>query len=108
MLFRKTMTAHSGPSSPLTSSFGFAFDRVKSLAATHPEWKQEQQFKAVLEGDPKTLLVGGEPAIRKLLAVSPEQVVGSMGKLKLEYRAGKLYCYVFRRLILLTIKKENQ
>jgi hypothetical protein len=40
--------------------------------------------------------------------VSPEQVVGSMGKLKLEYHAGKPYCYVSRRLILLTIKKENQ
>lgn len=147
---------------PIYFQFAFALDRIKALAARHPEWKQEQPFKAVLEGDQKTLLAGGEPAIMKLVAVShtgmttdefqnivqewmasarhprfkrpynelvyrpmqellaylrsngfktyivsgggvdfmrpwvekvygipPEQVVGSMGKLKLEYRAGK-------------------
>ena len=31
----------------------FAFDRVKALAPSHPEWKTTQPFKAVLEGDAK-------------------------------------------------------
>src|SRR5262245_5174948 len=55
---------------PIYFQFAFALDRVKALAVKHPEWKQEQPFKAVLEGDQKTLLAGGEPAIMKLLAVS--------------------------------------
>ena len=29
----------------------FAIDRVKSLADMHPEWRQTQPFKGVLEGD---------------------------------------------------------
>jgi len=33
----------------------FAIDRVKIMAEDHPEWKDEQPFKAVLENDMKTL-----------------------------------------------------
>jgi phosphoserine phosphatase len=33
----------------------FTFDRIKALAPQHPEWKDKQPFKAVLEGDMKTL-----------------------------------------------------
>ena len=29
---------------------GFALDRVKALAPQHPEWKDKEPFKAVLEG----------------------------------------------------------
>ena len=29
----------------------FAIDRVRALAPEHPEWKTQQPFKAVLEGD---------------------------------------------------------
>jgi len=35
----------------------FAFDRVKELTPQHPEWKVQQPFKAVLEGDMKTVHV---------------------------------------------------
>jgi hypothetical protein len=45
----------------------FALDRVKALAPLHPEWKQEQPFKAVLEGDLKTVLSGGEHALLELV-----------------------------------------
>jgi len=37
----------------------FAIDRVKTLAAAHPEWKEKQPFKAVLEGDRKSLAAAG-------------------------------------------------
>ena len=29
----------------------FAFDRVKALAPQHPDWKERQPFKAILEND---------------------------------------------------------
>lgn|ERR1039458_8142687 len=39
---------------PIYVQLAFAFDRVKVLAPLHPEWKETQPFKAVLEGDMKT------------------------------------------------------
>ena len=36
---------------PIYFQFAFALDRVKALAPQHPEWKDKQPFKAVLEGD---------------------------------------------------------
>ena len=38
----------------------FAFDRVRAIAPQHPEWKDMQPFKAVLENDRKALLASGE------------------------------------------------
>lgn len=40
---------------PMYFPQAFTFDRVKALAPQHPEWKEKQPFKAVLEGDTKTL-----------------------------------------------------
>ncbi len=48
----------------------FALDRVRALASEHPEWKQQQPFKAALEGDMKTLAAGGEHAILELVMAS--------------------------------------
>jgi haloacid dehalogenase-like hydrolase len=36
---------------PLYAQAMFALDRVRKLAPQHPEWRQQQPFKAVLEGD---------------------------------------------------------
>ena len=36
---------------PIYFQAAFAFDRVRALASDHPEWRQEQPFQAVLEGD---------------------------------------------------------
>ena len=55
---------------PIYTQLAFAFDRVKSLAPQHPEWKTEQPFKALLENDQKTLLASGEPGIMKIIAAS--------------------------------------
>jgi hypothetical protein len=52
---------------PMYFQLAFALDRVKALAPQHPEWKQEQPFKAVLEGDLKTVLSGGEHALLELV-----------------------------------------
>ena len=52
---------------PLYTQLVFALDRVKAEAASHPEWKDKQPFKAVLEGDMKTLLESGEKGLMELL-----------------------------------------
>ncbi len=52
---------------PMYFQLAFALDRVKVLAPLHPEWKQEQPFKAVLEGDMKTVMSGGEHTVLELI-----------------------------------------
>jgi len=44
---------------PIYTQVSFAFDRVKELAPQHPEWKTKQPFKALLEGDMKTVGASG-------------------------------------------------
>jgi phosphoserine phosphatase len=48
----------------------FAIDRVKALAGQHPEWKEKQPFKAVLENDMKALAESGKKGIAELLMAS--------------------------------------
>lgn len=45
----------------------FAIDRVKAMAADHPEWKNEQPFKAVLENDMEELTKQGEHGLLQLV-----------------------------------------
>lgn len=45
----------------------FAMDRVKALSARHPEWKERQPFKAVLDNDPKGLAASGEKGAMELV-----------------------------------------
>ncbi|MDR4505763.1 MAG: haloacid dehalogenase-like hydrolase [Candidatus Scalindua sp.] len=52
---------------PIYFQLAFALDRVKMLAPMHPEWKDKQPFKAVLEGDLKTVMAGGERAVLELV-----------------------------------------
>ena len=44
----------------------YIFDRIKSLAPEHPEWKTEEPFAAVLKGDYKAALAGGGEALLKM------------------------------------------
>jgi phosphoserine phosphatase len=41
----------------------FVFDRIKTLAPQHPEWKDKEPFASVLKGDVKSALAGGERAL---------------------------------------------
>ena len=38
---------------PIYFQFQFAFDRVKAMAAQHPEWQQQEPFRSFLAGDRK-------------------------------------------------------
>jgi hypothetical protein len=52
---------------PVYTQVAFAMDRVKALALRHPEWKQREPFKAVLNGDSKELAASGERGIVQLI-----------------------------------------
>ncbi|MGD0445294.1 MAG: HAD family hydrolase [Edaphobacter sp.] len=56
--------------SPMYTQFLFAFDRIKQMAPQHPEWKTKQPFKALLEGDMKTLAASGEKGLAQIVTVS--------------------------------------
>lgn len=55
---------------PVYVQAAFAVDRIRALAANHPEWKEAQPFKGILEGDPKAALAGGQEAIVDLVTES--------------------------------------
>jgi phosphoglycolate phosphatase-like HAD superfamily hydrolase len=48
----------------------FAFDRIRELAPQHPEWKEMQPFKAVLEGDREALAAAGHRGVADILAAT--------------------------------------
>jgi phosphoglycolate phosphatase-like HAD superfamily hydrolase len=52
---------------PMYVQLAFGLDRVKALAPMHPEWKDKQPFKAVLDGDMKTLAEAGEHGMAELV-----------------------------------------
>ncbi|MEZ5827330.1 MAG: HAD family hydrolase [Hyphomicrobiales bacterium] len=63
---------------PMYTQLAFAIDRVKALAPEHPEWKDQQPFKAVLDGDMKALAASGEKGLTELVmathaGMSPEE-----------------------------------
>ena len=48
----------------------FAADRIKAMAADHPEWKDQQPFKGVLEGDLEAVAATGERGLLELVMAS--------------------------------------
>jgi phosphoserine phosphatase len=52
---------------PMYFQLAFVLDRLRALAPANPEWKQQQPFKAALEGDIGTVLEGGEHALLELV-----------------------------------------
>jgi phosphoglycolate phosphatase-like HAD superfamily hydrolase len=66
---------------PIYVQFAFALERVKELAPQHPEWKDTQPFKAVLDGDTAALAAAGEKGAVEIVAathagMTPEQFIG--------------------------------
>ena len=48
----------------------FAIDRVRAMASGHPEWVDEQPFKAAVEGDMEALVAAGEAGLAKIMMAS--------------------------------------
>ena len=55
---------------PIYFQLAFAFDRVTALAPKHPEWKQQQPFKGLLEGDMKAVSARGEKGLLEVMAAT--------------------------------------
>jgi len=55
---------------PMYVQMAFMLDRVRTLAPQHPEWKDKQPYKAVLERDIKALAGQGEKGIGELMAAT--------------------------------------
>lgn len=55
---------------PVYTQFIFAYDRIKQLAATHPEWKTQQPYSKLLQGDMHALATLKMQDIEKILAES--------------------------------------
>ena len=53
---------------PFYVQVAFAFDRVKALAPQHPEWREKRPFKAVLDGDLKSLIAGDGRELLEIFA----------------------------------------
>jgi phosphoserine phosphatase len=51
---------------PFYNQFAFIVDRVKEMAPQHPEWREQQPFKAILEGDKETLAASGMEGLLQL------------------------------------------
>jgi phosphoglycolate phosphatase-like HAD superfamily hydrolase len=52
---------------PYYFQFAFALDRIKAMAPQHPEWKNKQPFKALLERDKQALAAVGEKGLIEIL-----------------------------------------
>lgn len=55
---------------PLYVQLRFALDRVKALSVDHPEWREQQPFKAALEDDVAALVKEGEKGIVEIVAAT--------------------------------------
>jgi phosphoglycolate phosphatase-like HAD superfamily hydrolase len=55
---------------PVYFQLAFALDTIKSMSGAHPEWKDKQPFKAVLEDDKKTLAAAGEHGLLEIMATT--------------------------------------
>lgn len=55
---------------PVYAQFMFTFDRIRSMTTNHPEWRNEQPFKALLEGDMKQVWASSMDDLLKLVAAA--------------------------------------
>jgi phosphoserine phosphatase len=77
----------------------FVFDRIRTLAPQHPDWKTKEPFASVLKGDIKSTLAGGEHALVEMLMATHagmttdefEKVVSDWIATARHPKTGKLY-----------------
>ncbi|MGE6917385.1 HAD family hydrolase [Achromobacter kerstersii] len=55
---------------PLYFQLIFALDQIKVMAPKHPEWSQEQPYKAAIEGDRQALAASGTEGLLKIVGVT--------------------------------------
>jgi phosphoglycolate phosphatase-like HAD superfamily hydrolase len=55
---------------PTYFQLAFALDRIKALAAQHPEWKDIEPYKSVLAGDDKALVALDQKGLLQIIAAT--------------------------------------
>jgi hypothetical protein len=55
---------------PYYTQLAFALDRIKALAPEHPEWREQQPFKAVLDNDLEAIKAAGVEGMVELVMAS--------------------------------------
>lgn len=55
---------------PVYFQFYFAIDRIKDMAQNHPEWKDQEPFKSVLNNDMENLMKQGMDGLLKILVTA--------------------------------------
>jgi phosphoserine phosphatase len=55
---------------PIYPEMAFALHRVRDLAKVHPEWKTQQPFQAVIEGDRDALVASGHRGLAEIILAS--------------------------------------
>ena len=55
---------------PMYFQLAFALDQVKAMAPKHPEWKSQQPFKGLLEGDKKAVAAGDKEGLLRIIAAT--------------------------------------
>jgi len=55
---------------PVYNQLAFVFDRVKTLAPQHPEWKSKEPYKSALAGNMKSVAESGQKGLMDLLTVT--------------------------------------
>ena len=55
---------------PLPTQLYFVFDRIRAMAADHPDWKTTEPYASVIKGDLKGLAASGDKAIADLMAAT--------------------------------------
>lgn len=55
---------------PVNFQLLFAIDEVRRMAPDHPEWTDQQPFRAVLEGNMEALMASGEEGLIKIVMAS--------------------------------------
>ncbi|WP_410824756.1 HAD family hydrolase, partial [Methylobacterium oryzisoli] len=55
---------------PVYFQVAFAMDRVRALARAHPEWRDTQPFKGVIEGDATAVAATGEKGLLEIIAAT--------------------------------------
>src|SRR5262245_14377840 len=55
---------------PMYVQAAFAIDRVKMLASQHPDWKNRQPFKGVLEDDMKAVAASGDRGLLEIITTT--------------------------------------
>jgi haloacid dehalogenase-like hydrolase len=55
---------------PMYFQMIFAFDRIKAMSKEHPEWKSEEPFKFVLDGDLKAFGASGQKGLLDVIATT--------------------------------------